>query len=155
MKRLLHMLIHYIELPPGWMMMFAAIAWGQAQILPLHVLGRVGDFAGMALVGLGLAVSGWAALHFVLERTSLIPRETPNKLVTTGLYRLSRNPIYLADAGILVGLILIWDALPSLILVPLFIKVIERRFILREEAFIRDRFGAEFDAYAARVRRWI
>jgi len=100
-------------------------------------------------------VSGWAALHFVLERTSLIPRERPDKLVTTGLYRVSRNPIYLADTAILLGLILIWDALPSLVLVPLFMKVIEWRFIRREEALIRAHFGAAFDAYCARVRRWL
>ncbi|TCO70332.1 methyltransferase family protein [Rhodovulum euryhalinum] len=151
MKRL----FHYVELPPAWLALFAGVAWLQARLLPLDLTGRAGDMAGMALVAAGLAVSGWAALHFVLERTSLIPRETPNTLVTTGLYRFSRNPIYLADAAILLGLILIWDALPSLILVPVFIKVIEWRFIRKEEAAIRARFGAAFEAYCARVRRWI
>lgn len=151
MKRL----FQHVELPPMWLALFAALAWGQAQLWPISVLGRAGDLAGTALVGAGLAVSGWAALHFVLERTSLIPRETPNRLVTTGLYRISRNPIYLADAAILLGLILIWDALPGLVLVPLFIKVIEWRFIRGEEAAIRARFGEDYDAYCARVRRWI
>jgi len=148
-------LLHYLELPPAWLALFAALAWAQAQLVPIAVLGRLGDVLGSALVATGLAVSGWAALHFLLERTSLIPRERPDRLVTTGLYRFSRNPIYLADAVILTGLILIWDALPSLILLPLFVTVIEWRFIHREEALIRDRFGAEYDAYCARVRRWI
>lgn len=148
-------LLHYLELPPVWLAAFAALAWGQARLFPLDVFGRVGDVAGVALVGAGLAVSGWAALHFLLERTSLIPRERPDRLVTTGLYRFSRNPIYLADAAILLGLILIWDALPSLILVPVFVKVIEWRYIRREEALIRAHFGEEFEAYCARVRRWI
>ncbi|TCP42968.1 methyltransferase family protein [Rhodovulum marinum] len=151
MKRL----FHYVELPPVWLALFAGLAWLQARVLPLDVTGRVGDAIGTGLVGAGLAVSGWAALHFVLERTSLIPRERPDKLVTTGLYRFSRNPIYLADAAILLGLILIWDALPSLVLLPVFIKVIEWRFIRREEALIRAHFGAAFDAYCARVRRWL
>lgn len=148
-------LFHYVELPPVWLGLFAAIAWVQARIWPLSVLGRAGDLAGTGLVAAGLAVSVWAALHFVLERTSLIPRERPDKLVTTGLYRFSRNPIYLADTAILLGLILIWDALPSLILVPLFMKVIEWRFIRREEALIRAHFGEAFDAYCGRVRRWL
>lgn len=155
MKKILHRVLHYVELPPVWLAAFAALAWGQAQIWPMTVLGLFGDLVGYALVGAGLAVSGWAVLHFLLERTSLIPRERPDTLVTGGMYRFSRNPIYLGDAAILTGLILIWDALPSLILVPLFVKVIEWRFIHREEALIRDHFGAEFDAYCARVRRWI
>lgn len=155
MKRLLAFVLHYTELPPAWMAVFAALAWGQAQLWPMTVLGLAGDIVGGALVTAGLAVSGWAALHFLLERTSLIPRERPDTLVTTGLYRFSRNPIYLADAAILTGLILYWDALPSLVLVPVFVKLIEWRFIRREEALIREHFGAEFDAYCARVRRWI
>ncbi|SIO27530.1 Protein-S-isoprenylcysteine O-methyltransferase Ste14 [Rhodovulum sp. ES.010] len=147
--------LHYVELPPIWLALFAVAAWGQAQVLPLTLLGRVGDAVGIGLVAAGLAVSGWAAVHFLLERTSLIPRETPDKLVTTGLYRFSRNPIYLADTAILTGLVLIWDAVPSLVLVPVFMKLIERRFVRKEEAAIRARFGSEFDAYCARVRRWI
>lgn len=155
MKRALGWLIHRLELPPGWMVAFAAIAWAQAQVLPFTVLGLAGDIVGGALVLAGLAVSGWAALHFLLERTSLIPRTRPNALVTTGLYRFSRNPIYLADTAILLGLILYWDALLCLPLVPIYVKVIERRFIHREEDMLRAHFGEKFDAYAARVRRWI
>ncbi|HDR29470.1 methyltransferase family protein [Rhodovulum sp.] len=151
MKRILH----YVELPPVWLALFAALAWLQARLFPMDVTGRAGDLIGTGLVAAGLAVSGWAALHFVLERTSLIPRERPDKLVTTGLFRVSRNPIYLADTAILLGLILIWDALPSLILVPLFMKVIEARFIRREEALIRAHYGPAFDAYCERVRRWL
>jgi protein-S-isoprenylcysteine O-methyltransferase Ste14 len=148
-------LLHKLELPPGWLAIFAGLAWLQARLWPMHVLGRFGDVAGIALVAAGCAVSGWAALHFLLERTSLFPRTTPDNLVTGGLYRFSRNPIYLADAAILLGVILIWDAIPSLILVPVFVTLIERRFIAGEEAAIRARFGKEYDAYCARVRRWI
>ncbi|MBK1636270.1 S-isoprenylcysteine methyltransferase [Rhodovulum adriaticum] len=147
--------MHRLELPPGWMLAFAAIAWAQAQVLPFTVLGVAGDVIGGALVLAGLAVSGWAALHFILERTSLIPRTRPNTLVTRGMYRFSRNPIYLSDTAILLGLILYWDALLCLPLVPLYMKVIEWRFIHREEAVLRDHFGEEFEAYAARVRRWL
>lgn len=155
MRRFLGWLIHRLELPPGWMIGLAAIAWGQAQLVPFTVLGRLGDVVGGALVLAGMSVSGWAALHFMLERTSLIPRTRPNRLVTTGMYRFSRNPIYLADTAILLGLILYWDALLCLPFVPLYMKVIELRFIRREEAVLRDHFGAAFDAYAARVRRWL
>ncbi|WP_165828021.1 isoprenylcysteine carboxylmethyltransferase family protein [Rhodovulum sp. BSW8] len=148
-------LLHYLELPPVWLALFAGLAWLQASVFPLAFLGRAGDVAGGLALVFGLALSGWAALRVVLAGTSLIPRERPDRLVVEGPYRLSRNPIYLADAAILLGLILIWDAMPSLILVPVFLKLIEWRFILREEALIRDAFGSEYDAYCARVRRWI
>jgi len=49
MKRL----FHYVELPPVWLAVFAALAWGQAQLWPLSVLGRAGDVAGTALVAAG------------------------------------------------------------------------------------------------------
>jgi protein-S-isoprenylcysteine O-methyltransferase Ste14 len=75
-------------------------------------------------------------------------------MIRTGIYALSRNPIYLADAMILAGVALRLDA-ASLILVPVFVAVIRVRFIEGEEAVMRARFGAEYAAYAARVRRWI
>ncbi|ARC88254.1 isoprenylcysteine carboxylmethyltransferase family protein [Rhodovulum sp. MB263] len=148
-------LLHYLELPPMWLALFAGLAWAQSAILPFGFLGWVGDVGGLLLVVFGLALASWAALRVVLARSSLIPRERPDRLVITGPYGLTRNPIYLADAAILTGLILIWDALPSLILVPVFLKLIERRFIRREEALIREAFGAEYDAYCRRVGRWL
>ncbi len=75
-------------------------------------------------------------------------------MIERGVYAWSRNPIYLADALILAGLALRWDV-AALVLVPLFMAVIRRRFIDGEEAMLRDRFGPAFDAYAARVRRWL
>jgi protein-S-isoprenylcysteine O-methyltransferase Ste14 len=75
-------------------------------------------------------------------------------MIRGGIYRLTRNPIYLADALILTGAILRWDA-ASLVLVPVFMAVIQRRFILGEEAGLRTAFGADFERYAAQVRRWL
>ncbi|MBL3565541.1 isoprenylcysteine carboxylmethyltransferase family protein [Rhodovulum sulfidophilum] len=148
-------LLHYLDLPPVWLALFAGLAWAQSLALPFAFLGRAGDVAGGLALAFGLGLSVWAALGVVLARTSLIPRQRPDRLVVTGPYRFSRNPIYLADAVILLGLILIWDALPSLILVPLFSKLIEWRFIRREEALIHEAFGPEYDAYCRQVGRWI
>lgn len=83
-----------------------------------------------------------------------MPRETPAALIRRGVYRVSRNPIYLADALFLAAAALWWDA-ASLLLVPLFIGVITRRFIRGEEAALRAAFGPAFDAYAAQTRRWL
>ena len=79
----------------------------------------------------------------------------PDALVTTGPFAISRNPIYLADALILMGLSLRWDAPIGVLLVPAFVWLITRRFILAEEARLSDHFGAAFDAYRKDTRRWL
>ena len=96
-----------------------------------------------------------ASLHqFRRARTTVMPREKARVLITEGVYQLSRNPIYVADALILTGLGLRWD-LGTLVWVVAFVAVIERRFILDEEAGLRAGFGAQFDEWAEKVRRWL
>jgi protein-S-isoprenylcysteine O-methyltransferase Ste14 len=144
----------WIDLPPVWLALFAALGWVQAERLPFGSFGAAGDWLGAGLVAAGLALAIAAAVEFRRARTTIIPHEEPSAIVTSGVYRLSRNTIYLGDALILAGLGLRWDSVLALVLVPVFAAVITRRFILPEEARLRARFGAEFDAWAARVRRW-
>ena len=145
----------WLDLPPLWLALFAAIAWVQAKVFQLGSFGAAGDWSGAALVLAGLLLIALAAVEFRRHRTTIIPHETPSAIVTSGIFGLSRNPIYLADALILTGLSLRWDAVLGLILVPVFIALITRRFIFAEEARLRAGFAAEYDAWAARVRRWI
>jgi hypothetical protein len=75
--------------------------------------------------------------------------------VTTGPFRWSRNPLYLANLIIYVGTTLVVDALwPFVLLVPL-IALLEWGVIRREERYLSRKFGAPYDAYRARVRRWL
>ena len=76
-------------------------------------------------------------------------------LLTTGLYRFSRNPIYLGMTLTLLGWGLVLGSLGALLLVPLFPPWIERLFIRTEEAMLEDQFGDAYRAYAARTRRWL
>ena len=131
-----------------------ALAALQARYLPLIDAGRPGRIAGTVLIVGGLFIFTAALLQFRRHRTTVMPRETPVALIDTGIYRLSRNPIYLADALFLAGAALWWDA-ASLLLVPLFVWIITRRFILGEESGLRAVFGAAFDRYAAQTRRWL
>ena len=144
----------WIDLPPVWLALFAALGWVQAAWAPFGAFGGFGDWLGAGLVAAGLGLAVAAAVQFRRARTTIIPHEMPTAIVTSGVYRISRNPIYLGDALILAGLGLRWDSVLALVLVPVFVAVITRRFILPEEARLRARFGAEFDAWAARVRRW-
>jgi len=88
-------------------------------------------------------------------RTTVIPHQEAAHLVTSGIFKRSRNPIYLGDALILTGIILRLDAVLALPLVPLFVWLIERRFILAEEDRLRRKFRTAWGRYEQATRRWI
>jgi len=142
-----------LDLPPVWLIGHVAAAWMLAQVSP-PLFGAVGDGSGRALVALGVGITLVAVLKMSHHQTTVIPRRTPSALVTTGLFAWSRNPIYLADALILVGAILWLDAVLALPLVAAFVWVIQTRFIRDEETRLTIAFGPEFDLWAARTRRW-
>ena len=145
------------DIPSVWLVGFAIVAWVQARVVPLG-LSLEGALTGLLsgfLIGSGIIVAVMAVVEFRRHRTTVIPRETPSIMVQTGIYKHSRNPIYLGDALILTGLILRFDAVLSLILVPIFVRVLERRFILPEEDRLRRTFRVDFARYERRTRRWI
>jgi len=144
----------FLDLPPGWLALHALAAWGLSYVSPL-VFGGVGDWSGRLLIGLGAGITAVAALQMARHRTTIIPRRDPSSMVTTGLFAVSRNPIYLADLLILLGAILWLDSVLALPLVVVFPWLIQTRFIRDEEARLTLAFGPEFDLWAARTRRWL
>lgn len=107
----------------------------------------------LLLAGVGLAASFITA--FRRAGTPVDPRQTTTVLVTTGPYRLSRNPGYLALALVYAGITLLAGALwPLLILMPTVI-VIDRGVIAREERYLEAKFGEEYIELKGRTRRWI
>ena len=143
-----------MDIPPVWLALAVACAWGQAWFFPM-ASGPITTTVGGLLVAVGIALIVAAAWEFRRHKTTIIPHLNPDALVTSGVFALSRNPIYLADAVILAGLCLRWGAYPSLLLVPVFVLFIQNRFIRAEEARLRSAFGETFDAYASTVRRWV
>ena len=145
-----------IEIPPLWLAAFIAIAWWQSTNYTMQLnFGPVwADLLGGLLIGGGLLVMLMAVVEFYRHKTTLMPRSESSSFVQSGIYKRSRNPIYLGDAMILAGLILRWDAVLSLPLIPLFVWVIEKRFIIGEEKHLRIKYRAVWGAYEKRVRRW-
>ena len=148
---------HWVDIPPVWLLGFLAVAWAQATYLPLG-FGAGADFirfVGGLLVGGGVVLIALAAYEMARQRTTILPHRPAGRLVTTGIFSRSRNPIYLGDTLILTGLCLGWDAIGSLPLVPIFVWIIEQRFILQEEAGLRRNFRADFARYCHNTRRWV
>lgn len=150
-------MLKWIDMPPVWLLACLVLAWIQASYyaLGLSFGGVWADFAGGILVGGGLLLMVLAFAEMRRHRTTIIPHETPERLVQTGIFSRTRNPIYMGDALILLGLILRWDAVLSLPLVPVFVWIVEKRFIEPEEDRMRRKFGMEFARYCQKTRRWI
>lgn len=144
-----------LDYPPVWLAGFVALAALIGAVAPGPDLGIAGSVAGTALLGLGVVLAVLAAMRFRRAATTIVPHREPDALITTGIYRFSRNPIYLGDLLILAGLALMFDAPLALVLVPVFGVVLTRRFIAPEEARLRAAFGAAFEDYARRTRRWL
>ena len=113
--------------------------------------------AALAVLATGLGVIAAAILRFVRARTTVNPLrpEEASALVTEGVFRITRNPMYLGMALILAAWALWLGNAAGALLLAGFVAFIGRFQIAPEESALRAHFGAEFDAYAQRVRRWI
>jgi protein-S-isoprenylcysteine O-methyltransferase Ste14 len=108
---------------------------------------------GLLLAGVLLAVS--AAYLFRRGGTTPNPTKPTTALVIGGPYRLTRNPMYVGMATLYFGGTLLLNDPWPLAFLPVVIALVRRRVIAREEAYLERRFGDEYRAYKARVRRWI
>jgi protein-S-isoprenylcysteine O-methyltransferase Ste14 len=145
----------WFDLPPLWLLLCLGLAFGLDRLWPVALFGSAGRLAGAGLILAGVGLTLAAVLAMARARTTVIPHRAPTALVTGGVFGLSRNPIYLGDVLILTGAILWLDAPLALPLVPAFARLIAARFIAPEEARLKAAFGPQFDAWSARVRRWI
>jgi protein-S-isoprenylcysteine O-methyltransferase Ste14 len=103
----------------------------------------------------GLALILAAGKRFSDAGTNIQTRKPSTALVTTGIYRYSRNPIYLGMTLIYVGLSLFADSLLALAWLPLALIIIYNGVIRREERYLERKFGEDYRAYRGRVRRWV
>jgi protein-S-isoprenylcysteine O-methyltransferase Ste14 len=143
--------------PPAWALLYLLIAagisaltgWQPVPGLPIAPLG-------IALVVVGVVLSFAAAGFFRRAGTTLNPTATAHgALVTTGPFRFSRNPMYLSLVIVTLG-IAVWVGAWPMLLAPIAIFATTNWVhIPFEEANMRREFGAAFDAYAGRVRRWL
>ena len=132
--------------------------WGIAMLLPaLDLSLRLFEYAGSVLIAAGVMLLIVALIAFARARTTVNPvePEQAKTLVTTGLYRISRNPMYLAMALILLGSALRLSNIGAFIAPALFVWSITMFQIKPEETALLQKFGDEYASYMARVRRWI
>ncbi|MEW6633819.1 MAG: isoprenylcysteine carboxylmethyltransferase family protein [Pseudomonadota bacterium] len=128
----------------------------------LYPLPWVGDVFGDLLFGVGLvALFGVAALWIAAiramfrARTTLDPNAEPDHLVTSGPFGITRNPMYLANTLLLIGVALITGIAWFLLFAFLAAFATQKLAIEKEEKILTAKFGKKYRDYAKRVRRWI
>lgn len=109
----------------------------------------------LTLIIAGLLLDGMAAGLFRRRGTAVEPWKPSTALITDGLYRVSRNPIYLGFAITYLGFAIAMDSWVVLLLLLPCLAVVDRFVIQREERYLAARFGAGYEAYRGKVRRWL
>ena len=111
--------------------------------------------AGALLIALGIGVALAAERVFKAAGTPVPPTRPTTTIVTSGIYRYTRNPMYLGMSLALVGLGLVFDQLWFLLALPIAVLAVTKLAIEREEAYLAEKFGAPYLEYKKQVRRWI
>lgn len=110
---------------------------------------------GLGAIGLGSGIMG--VVQFKKAQTTPNPQalEEVSSLVTSGIYRYSRNPMYVGLVFILLGWALYLSHLLAFVWLPIFVLYMTRFQIWPEERAMKQKFGDAYQAYLTRVRRWI
>jgi protein-S-isoprenylcysteine O-methyltransferase Ste14 len=143
-------------LPPTWL--FNALA---AMVLlhffvPLAILiPYPWNTVGIAPLLAGIYLNLAADRSFKKHGTTVKPFETSSALVTTGVFRLSRHPMYLGMVFILTGVAVLLGSLSPYIIIPVFAMLMDRMFVTTEESMLEARFGDQWKDYRSNVRRWL
>ncbi|MFO7767329.1 MAG: isoprenylcysteine carboxylmethyltransferase family protein [Pelovirga sp.] len=148
-----------IKVPPvALVILVAACIWAVARLLPnlYFTIPRAGCLAtGSAVVGACIAILG--VMEFRAAGTTVDPRvpDQSESLEIRGVYRCSRNPMYLGLLLVLCAWGLFLGSIPSLLFLPAFVIYMNRFQIIPEERFVREKFGESFSKYTSEVRRWV
>jgi len=149
-----------LKVPVPWVFVLSYLAGLALQVLLPHGVPSRGPNwvsvgIGAGLFALGAVIAGWGLKLFHGASTTTVPGQTSRLLVTRGPYRLTRNPMYvgltlayLGEAGLLREF---WP----LAVLPLVLAYLEWMVIPLEETRLLETFGAEYERYRGRVRRWI
>lgn len=110
---------------------------------------------GLGLTFIGLLCGVGAFLEFRKARTTLDPHGSVKALVKSGIYRFTRNPIYLGFLLMVIGFPLAYGSLWGLVVSPIFMATLSRLVIEKEEAYLEKKFKEEYTDYSSKVRRWL
>ncbi len=149
-------MVKRIIYPPIWLVIGLVTIFALNELMPgIRFTSEWAQILGSVIIFIGLVLLLLAGGLFKQAETDMIPFKNVSALVTTGIYRYTRNPMYLGMAAILLGCGFTVGAALALLVAPVFMAIIQLRFIFGEEDMLRELFPEDFPAYCARVRRWL
>jgi len=143
-------------LPPTYLLSAIVIMAVLHFVVPIaKVIPRPWNFFGTIPLALGIVINVIASNDFDRVGTTVKPFEGSSALVTTGVFRLSRHPMYLGFVLILIGIAVIMRSLTPYVVIPCFAILMDTVFIRVEERMLEEQFGDDWFEYKREVRRWI
>ncbi|MBD9579064.1 isoprenylcysteine carboxylmethyltransferase family protein [Pseudomonas sp. PDM23] len=140
--------------PPLVAIITAVLMW--LAVRPIYPLGnRLWLALLVALAGIAVCLAGVASFRRARTTVNPLKPESASSLVVAGIYRHTRNPMYLGFAIVLLGWCVFLGSALAVLGVAVFVLYIGRFQIRPEERALRELFGAEFEAFCSRVRRWV
>ncbi len=142
--------------PPGYFLAGLVVVVALSVAVPGGAFwGPLGEVVGVALILTGIWLNMAGSARFERAGRPIRPGSRGGTLVTDGVFRFSRNPMYLGMASILLGAALALGSPMAVAVTPVFVWVIDRRFVSMEERILEDEFSEAYRAYRERVRRWV
>jgi protein-S-isoprenylcysteine O-methyltransferase Ste14 len=143
-------------LPPTYLYGTMALMVVLDMLLPgARLLHRPWNMLGLLPLVAGAGINLWADQEFKRYGTTVRPFQTSAALVTTGAFRFSRNPMYSGFVLGLIGIAMLLGSLTPYLLIPGFMGVITLVFVRGEERMLQAKFGAAWQQYRRKVRRWL
>ena len=148
-----------MKIPPiVQIILAAALAWALSHYMPVFQFdGIVAMAVSFVFLLVGVYLLAQALISFRRNKTTFNPVDLSKsqKLVVAGLYRVTRNPMYLGLASILISICLYLEELSAFLALPLFLLSMTEWQIKAEEKALMELFGDDYRAYMKKVRRWL
>jgi protein-S-isoprenylcysteine O-methyltransferase Ste14 len=143
-------------MPIAYLLVAILLCMGFHFLVPIsYIIPSAWNLIGFVPLLLGIWLNISADRAFKRAGTTVKPFEESNALIQEGVFRLSRNPMYLGFVAILLGITILLRSISPYIVVFVFVILIDRMFIRNEEGMLEGKFGDEWEQYRSRVRKWI
>ena len=125
------------------------------KLLPIMIIFEKMYWIGIVMGFLGFFIFTGSALLFRINKTTMIPFQDPSFLITNGIYKYTRNPMYLGMLFVQFGIAIYFGSISPFIIPFLFIPIMNSRIIQHEEVMLEKQFGESYIIFKNSVRRWI
>ena len=143
-------------MPPTWLLVAMIAMLALHFLLPLAwIIPPFWNLTGLILIASGLMLNLSADKAFHTAHTTVKPFEESSSLVTNGVFRISRNPMYLGFVLILTGVAILLRTLSPYLMIIAFVIILDKTYVRVEERMLTEKFGSSWKRYQSVTRRWL